>query len=696
MAESLILFTIGPVQRFIETARKTEDLWMGSYILSYLNGIAMDVLTENFRNPQIKIIFPSLDNQPLVKFFKHEELDGAERERLKLPTLPNRLLALDKNGTVTKDHLEKVERNVRDEFERIAEHVFDQAFERTWRGNYAQEMFDRQITRFLEIYWVIHPMNRADYKEEYNLLERKLGGVKSCRRFEQIEEESRKCSLCGEREVIHFSRFETETMGEMNKAIKQDWKDHWTKVKDANTPYQKYLNPNEFLCAVCLTKRLGGTYFAEQLGLELKGTFPSTAEVATSAFKSTLYQGLATKDIQACYTTYMTLIDKLEHGIREEITGIPKTTPLLKIQSLDSNRIFENDRDGSWLLEETLTEKYLIRSYTHKDPQNAQLQANIRPYVEDLRKYRKDHLLKTQSERFEQEQKLLHDKLTERKITESEKTRLQEVQLGFGMKPAKYYAVIAMDGDSIGEKISKVQCYEDHQKISLKLSEYAQKVQEIVEQKYLGKLLYAGGDDVLALANLQDCFSMLQELRKFPSFNDINGLEQTTSSISAGVCIAHYKTPLSVVIQEARKMEKSAKDKHNFPEKNALGIALLTHSGNASKTLMKWTYQGFESLVLAETLSRLLKTCISNKFLYSLREEFSRLVDENGKIPFHRRQLLRIELNRLLQRRKRKEGLTEDMLIQLSEQLTELQSHVRNFDHFIGFLEVCNFIAREG
>ena len=38
----MLMFTIGPVQSFIEAARKTEDLWMGSYILSYLVATAMD------------------------------------------------------------------------------------------------------------------------------------------------------------------------------------------------------------------------------------------------------------------------------------------------------------------------------------------------------------------------------------------------------------------------------------------------------------------------------------------------------------------------------------------------------------------------------------------------------------------------------------------------------------------------------
>ncbi|EPR26946.1 type III-B CRISPR-associated protein Cas10/Cmr2 [Geobacillus sp. WSUCF1] len=32
----IVIFTVGPVQSFIASARKTEDFWSGSYILSHL------------------------------------------------------------------------------------------------------------------------------------------------------------------------------------------------------------------------------------------------------------------------------------------------------------------------------------------------------------------------------------------------------------------------------------------------------------------------------------------------------------------------------------------------------------------------------------------------------------------------------------------------------------------------------------
>lgn len=145
MSESLILFTIGPVQRFIETARKTEDLWMGSYILSYLNGIAMKTLTDTFSRKDIEIIFPATENQSLIKFFKGE-LENAEKETLKLATLPNRFLAKALNITIAdlKTQLNTVETDVRTGFKNIAKKVFDKAFDENWKGTFAQKLFERQ------------------------------------------------------------------------------------------------------------------------------------------------------------------------------------------------------------------------------------------------------------------------------------------------------------------------------------------------------------------------------------------------------------------------------------------------------------------------------------------------------------------------------------------------------------------------
>lgn len=41
MVEQIFHFTIGPVQGFVAQARRTRDLWAGSFLLSWLAGQAM-------------------------------------------------------------------------------------------------------------------------------------------------------------------------------------------------------------------------------------------------------------------------------------------------------------------------------------------------------------------------------------------------------------------------------------------------------------------------------------------------------------------------------------------------------------------------------------------------------------------------------------------------------------------------------
>ncbi|MFF2908702.1 type III-B CRISPR-associated protein Cas10/Cmr2 [Paenibacillus sp. NPDC057934] len=55
---TLMLFSIGPVQEFIAQARKTRDLWFGSYLLSELSKAAATTLS-NLPGLSSEIIFPS-------------------------------------------------------------------------------------------------------------------------------------------------------------------------------------------------------------------------------------------------------------------------------------------------------------------------------------------------------------------------------------------------------------------------------------------------------------------------------------------------------------------------------------------------------------------------------------------------------------------------------------------------------------
>ena len=116
----MLMFTIGPVQSFIEAARKTEDLWMGSYILSYLVAKAMDKI----RGEDVELIYPAIRSQSSFDFWKQQSFIT--------PSFPNLFLAIGNGIEVSHDALVKrakdAENTVKNEFRRMAECVIDEAF----------------------------------------------------------------------------------------------------------------------------------------------------------------------------------------------------------------------------------------------------------------------------------------------------------------------------------------------------------------------------------------------------------------------------------------------------------------------------------------------------------------------------------------------------------------------------------------
>jgi len=290
------------------------------------------------------------------------------------------------------------------------------------------------------------------------------------------------------------------------------------------------------------------------------------------------------------------------------------------------------------------------------------------------------------------------------------------------LKLSKYYAVVVFDGDSMGEWLSGIKIKDNnklkdfHHALSTALGKFAGFSKNCLtnpmsDQKtggFLGKAVYAGGDDFLGFVNLNHLFDVLIKLREefdkqvsqplvkgFPFENPDDKI-----TFSAGIAIAHYKTPLSLVLDHARSMEKQAK---NVNGKDAVGFALLKHSGNICETVFKWNYDGEMNMQLMKKVSHALKYWISDKFLYSLREEFLHLFDKDtGMEP----DIVEAELKRLMKRRELSEKKSKYDAENLAKRLINFLGHLenlglsqtKNFNHltnFFSFLEICNFVSKE-
>lgn len=238
----LLLFTISPVQSFIEQARKTRDLFAGSKLLSDLIDFAMKQI------PKAEFIFPSKD----------------------IGSKPNRFIAKIEceNDEKIKELSSNIKKSVRDKFKSIAIQIVEEKTDKN--KNDLPNNFVTQIENHLQIHWAALPYEEDKYQEQFREIESSLGAIKNVRAFNQNEETGRKCSLCGERNVLFFNSKDKDS-DNVNPSTGLKKRFFQAASININKIYGiKYsLTEGEGLCAVCFIKR----FYKEEI-------FPSTAKIA--------------------------------------------------------------------------------------------------------------------------------------------------------------------------------------------------------------------------------------------------------------------------------------------------------------------------------------------------------------------------------------------------------------------------------
>jgi len=224
---------------------------------------------------------------------------------------------------------------------------------------------------------------------------------------------------------------------------------------------------------------------------------------------------------------------------------------------------------------------------------------------------------------------------------------LRDLQKDHPSQP--YYALLLLDGDSLGQHLSK----ENPGKISISLAKFSQGVSDIVTQ-HDGITLYAGGDDVLALLTMDralECASALNDAYR-GAFGD------PTFTASVAIVFSHYHLPLREVLAEAhRQLDKVAKEGNG---RNSLALAWFKASGKAAQWVATWTdtnndkpVQDLQSLVQAVH-----EDAFSSGFFYKLKIRYT-MLDQHEKqlsVPPDVKQMLQAEY---LKSRERKTTLEQ-------------------------------------
>ncbi len=147
---AFLFISIGPVQSFIASARKTVDLWAGSYLLSQLSLDCMLDIAEEF-GPDA-IVFPDLHKQKRVKeWIESKGVDLMDHETLSdfYASIPNKFLAIVESEDA-EALANKVKSNLKQRWQKLA----DDAKTYFKNGNLVvdEELWDRQVKTFPEFY----------------------------------------------------------------------------------------------------------------------------------------------------------------------------------------------------------------------------------------------------------------------------------------------------------------------------------------------------------------------------------------------------------------------------------------------------------------------------------------------------------------------------------------------------------------
>ena len=645
---ALVMLHLGPVQGFIASARRIHDLWIGSYTIAYLTLRAAVAIAE-YAGPQA-VVLPALAHVPAARplLFSDEKPEkdsrpGALYQRLRRrlrSSLSNKVVAIVSSDQVDAA-TQRAAQAAQDAWREMAKATRCRIDNAVGDISWGWEGFREQLDAHLEVDAVSQPwpatlqamrerLERFDievpealapehdggrnpgaaYGALYDLGHRMLAAHRKALAPTWPAGDRRpKCSQCGQREQMGAIEGRPHERRKSLAKLSENLSDHDEQRESLQ------LTRGEGLCAVCLTKRFAPKCFYEEasakLGVEVAEAeerrrlmaFPSTYSIASAPFRLRLLQGLAGQrvdDRAALQRTVEAWVVAITNILARDCLDFRPPGNL--IPGLSENSASTSPEvlslDGQWLYES---------SY---QPETAWL----------------DHFPDRARSRDEKEREGFL------------KTRLpqafddyKEMRAQLGAKPSSYYAVLRLDGDSMGKwltgrhpdmprldelaagaKAEPRPLYPAlHGDLSRRLSTLALELHDLVEGIYLGRVVYSGGDDLLAFLPVQTALRCLRAIERKVRSEEYLGRRVT---VSAGVAITHVRAPLSWALHEAHNAEDTAKNAAarsraaGVREHAHLAVHVMARSGAPLRVCLPWritteTRDTFETL---DTLYELL------------------------------------------------------------------------------------------
>jgi CRISPR-associated protein Cmr2 len=166
--EYLLMIHIGPVQDFIATARRSKDLWFGSWLLSELSKAAAQSVVKHENNNLDSLIFPAPAS--IDELNPNSDLNVANKI-IAVVSQPPSLDAKD-------DYVQQAV------WARLRE-IRRQAYKFV-NGSYNKEIAKSQVDDFLEYFWVAAPIKSGQYAAAREQAEALMMSRKFTRNFNQV------------------------------------------------------------------------------------------------------------------------------------------------------------------------------------------------------------------------------------------------------------------------------------------------------------------------------------------------------------------------------------------------------------------------------------------------------------------------------------------------------------------------------
>lgn len=305
MTTKILHFNFTPVQSFVAQARRTRDLWAGSYLLAWLSGQAMvAILKDNG-----KILMPYIDNDRLIAAIQNPS--NAHPLAKSLGTLPNRFTATIPENQDPNVYAEIIQ----NKWQAVADAVRNKIDPD--KQLIADEFWDRQIDNHWEFAWVTGAQASLDSRKNLRIPKPTI-------------ESGEKCTVCGERQEL------SESKGIRPKPSRKSSKDWWSQFQVSDLD----LRENERLCAVCLTKRLFPLVAEQAIGWEVEPYYPSTAYIAAIDWLETILKNAKdSKDLQQAANDLVETAQKLHIHKSEYNTYIQGLSEQIKDSGIEKNFI---------------------------------------------------------------------------------------------------------------------------------------------------------------------------------------------------------------------------------------------------------------------------------------------------------------------------------------------------------------------